>query len=295
MATNFTNENVKQTVVEAFFEGVHKVPETWADYMDVRRDDIADLRISPITGVSEIGVWTGGDLPVQELDALDPQAVTYTKFGVQVRVDKYDVKDVPESTNRLPQRIGTAVAQTYAKRAATVLNNAFTTATTSYDGLALCSASHTVKTGGTRSNLLTSALDTTAIMAGIRTFRKWVDYQGLPFDVVAMGGFYLVIPPDLEEAVGQALGSSVTSSAMQLNMAGSYDIDVRINPFLTDTNNAFLVSKSMTPLIFWERSAVDLVVDVDPDSKALKYSLDFAIAAAVGAIPDGIVGYSVAP
>ena len=295
MATNFSTSNVKQTVVERFFEGIHSVSEQWAQAYDYRRNDIADLRLSPISGVSEIGQWDpNSDLPVQELEALTPQSVAYTSYGVQVRVNKYDAKDVPESTTVLPQRIGTAVASTYSKRAATVLNNAFSTATTSYDGLALCATNHTVKGGSTRSNKLTTALDASAIMAGIALFRKWVDYQGLKFDVVAMGGFYLVVPPDLEEAAGQAIGSAVTSDQMQLNMAGSYGIDTIVWNQLTDTNNWFLVSKSMSPIVFWERSAPDLQIDIDEDSKAGKYSLDFAIAAKANAIPDGIVGAQVA-
>jgi hypothetical protein len=270
------------------------VSEQWAQAYDFRRDDIADLRISPISGVSQIPTWDGGsDLPVQGLEALNPQAVAYEAFGVQVRVNKYDAKDVPESTTTLPQRIGVATASTYAARAANVLNNAFGTVTTSYDGLALCSTVHTVKGGGTRSNKLSSALDATAIMAAIALFRNWADYQGLKMDVVAMGGFYLVIPPGLEEAAGQALGSSVTSDQMQLNMAGSYGIDTIVWNHLTDADNWFLVSKAMSPLIFWERSAPDLQIEIDEDSKAGKYSLDFAIASAVNAIPDGIVGAEV--
>ena len=292
--SNFTNANVKQTVVERFFEGLHSVSEQWAQAFDFRRDDIADLRLSPISGVSQIPTWDGGsDLPVQGLEALTPQAVAYEAFGVQVRVNKYDAKDVPESTTTLPQRIGVATASTYAARAANVLNNAFGTATTSYDGLALCSTVHTVKGGGTRSNKLTSALDSTAIMAAIALFRNWADYQGLKMDVVAMGGFYLVIPPGLEEAAGQALGSAVTSDQNQLNMAGSYGIDTIVWNHLTDVDNWFLVSKAMSPLIFWERSAPDLQIEIDEDSKAGKYSLDFAIASAVNAIPDGIVGAEV--
>ena len=51
MATNFSNQNVKQTVVERFFEGLFSVSEQWAQAYDYRRNDIADLRISPITGV----------------------------------------------------------------------------------------------------------------------------------------------------------------------------------------------------------------------------------------------------
>jgi phage major head subunit gpT-like protein len=130
-------------------------------------------------------------------------------------------------------------------------------------------------------------------MAAIALFRNWADYQGLKMDVVAMGGFYLVIPPGLEEAAGQALGSSVTSDQMQLNMAGSYGIDTIVWNHLTDADNWFLVSKAMSPLIFWERSAPDLQIEIDEDSKAGKYSLDFAIASAVNAIPDGIVGAEV--
>ena len=292
MATNFSNQNVKQTVVERFFEGLFSVSEQWAQAFDYRRNDIADLRISPITGVSSIPKWNGGDLPVQELEALTPQLVEYEKYGVQVRVDKYDAKDVPESTTTLPQRIGVATASTYAAKAAEVLAGAFSTSTTSVDGLALCATNHTTAIG-TRSNKLTTALDSAAIMAAIAMFRRWRDYQGLPRDVVAEGGFYLIIPPDLEEAAGQALGSSVTSDQMQVNMAGSYGIDTIVWNHLTDEDNWFLVSKAGSPLIFWERSAPDLQVQIDEDSKAGKYSLDFAISSAVSALPDGIVGSEV--
>lgn len=292
MATNFSNQNVKQTVVERFFEGLFSVSEQWAQAYDYRRNDIADLRISPITGVSSIPNWNGGDLPVQELEALTPQLVQYEKFGLQVRVDKYDAKDVPESTTTLPQRIGVATASTYAAKAAEVLAGAFSTSTTSVDGLPLCDDSHVTKIG-TRSNKLTTGLDSAAIMAAIAMFRRWRDYQGLPRDVVAEGGFYLIIPPDLEEAAGQALGSSVTSDQMQVNMAGSYGIDTIVWNHLTNEDNWFLVSKAGSPLIFWERSAPDLQVQIDEDSKAGKYSLDFAISSAVSALPDGIVGSEV--
>jgi hypothetical protein len=292
MATNFNNQNVKQTVVERFFEGLFSVSEQWAQAYDYRQNDIADLRISPITGVSSIPKWLGGDLPVQELEALTPQLVEYEKYGVQVRVDKYDAKDVPESTTTLPQRIGVATASTYAAKAAEVLAGAFSTSTTSVDGQPLCSTTHATAIG-TRSNKLTSNLDSSAIMAAIAMFRRWRDYQGLPRDVVAEGGFYLIIPPDLEEAAGQALGSAVTSDQNQLNMAGSYGIQTIVWNHLSDPDNWFLVSRSSSPLIFWERSAPDLQVDIDEDSKAGKYSLDFAISSAVSALPDGIVGSEV--
>lgn len=294
MATNFSNSNVKQTVVQRFFEGLHSVSEQWSQAYDYRRDDIADLRISPISGVGEIPQWDpNSDLSVQTLEALNPQPVTYTAYGTQVRINKFDAMDVPESTQALPQRMGIAAASTYAKKAAGLLNNAFGTTTTSVDGLPLCATNHAVKGGGTRSNKLSSALDSAAILAAIALFRTYKDYQGLPMDVAAMGGFYLVIPPGLEEAAGQALGSAVTSNQNQLNMAGSYGIDTVIWNHLTDADNWFLVSKAMTPLVFWERSAIDLKIDIDEDFKGAKYSLDFAIGQSASAIPDGIVGSEV--
>jgi hypothetical protein len=293
--TNFSTSNVKEIVIDRFFEGLHSVSERWLSAYDYRTDDIASLRVSPISGVGEIPSWNGdADLDIVGVEALDPQAVDYAKFGVQVRVDKYSAMDVPEAVSSLPQRIGVATASTYAAKGAEVLANAFTSATTSYDGLALVSDSHTVKGGGTRSNKLTSALDSTAIMAAIAMFRKWVDYQGLKMDVVEMGGFYLVVPPDLENAAGQALGSEFTSAALQVNMASSYGIETIVWNQLADTNNWFLVSKAMSPLIFWERSAPDLAISIDPDNKAGKYSLDFAIKSSAGPLPDGIVGALVA-
>jgi hypothetical protein len=293
--SNFTTSNVKEIVIDRFFEGLHSVSERWASAYDYRTDDVSSLRVSPITGVGQIPEWNGdADLDIVGVAALDAQSVDYETYGVQVRVNKYDAMDVPESTTALPQRIGIATASTYAAKGAELLANAFTTATTSYDGLALVSASHTVATGGTRSNKLTSALDSTAIMAAIALFRKWLDYQGLPMDVAEMGGFYLIIPPDLETAAGQALGSEFTSAALQVNMAGSYGIDTIVWNQLSDTNNWFLVSKAMSPLIFWERSAPDLNIEIDPDNKSGKYSLDFAIKASASAIPDGIVGSLVA-
>jgi hypothetical protein len=73
-------------------------------------------------------------------------------------------------------------------------------------------------------------------------------------------------------------------------MAGSYGIQTIVWNHLTNTDNWFLISRSSSPLIFWERSAPDLQVQIDEDSKAGKYSLDFAISSAVSALPDGIVG-----
>ena len=294
-ASNFSTSNVKEVIIDRYVEGLHSVSERWAQAFDYRTDNVSSLRLSPISGVGEIPVWDkASDLDQVGLEAPDPQSLDYEAFGVQVRVNKYDAMDVPESVTSLPQRIGIATASTYAAKAASVLANAFTTETTSYDAVALVSDSHTVKGGGTRSNKLTSALDTTAIMAAIALFRNWVDYQGLKMDIVEMGGFYLIVPPGLEEAAGQALGSSVTSAAMQVNMAGSYGIETIVWNQLSDTNNWFLVSKAMSPITFWERSAPDLKIDIDQDSKAGKYSLDFAIRAKAGATPDGIVGSLVA-
>jgi len=293
--SNFSTSNVKEIVIDRFFEGLHSVSERWAAAYDYRDDDIASLRVAPVTGVGQIPEWDGAsDLDIVGVDALDPQAVDYQVFGVQVRVNKYDAMDVPESITSLPKRIGIATASTYAAKGAELLANAFTTATTSYDGLSLVNDSHTVATGGLRSNKLTSALDSTAIMASIALFRKWLDYQGLKMDIAEMGGFYLIVPPDLEEAAGQALGSAVTSDQMQVNMAGSYGIETIVWNQLSDSNNWFLVSKAMSPLIFWERSAPDLNIQIDPDNKSGKYSLDFAIKASASAIPDGIVGSLVA-
>jgi hypothetical protein len=291
-----TTDNVKQEVVEAYIDGAFQASTDWERVVEYRTDDVAALRLAPYAAVGRIPEWNGGDRPQTAVKALSPKVIEYKKFALQVRIDKFDLRDLPSMAAEVAGRFGVAVPTTYALEAAEVFAAAFTTATTSIDGLSLCNTAHTTQIAGvTRSNRLASALDRTALMAAIRLFRIWRDVKGLSYDVVSQGGgFTLLVPPGLEEVSNEIVFSQVSSSQNQINVAGGYNINVLVWPLLADDNDWFLVSNREIPVKFWERSSPDLIVNVtDDDSGELKMNLDFAIVATAGPQPDGIVGSSV--
>jgi phage major head subunit gpT-like protein len=294
---NLTTDNVKQEVVEAFIDGTQQAQTDWEQVVDYRTSDVAALRLAPYHAIGRIPQWMGGDRPQTAVKALTPQVLNYKKFALQVRIDKFDLKDLPQVASDVAGRFGVAVPTTYGLEVADVFANAFTTATTSIDGLSLCNTAHTTKIAGlTRSNRLSTALDRTSFMAAIALYRQWRDYEGLSYDVVAQGGgFVLVVPPALEEVAKEIVGSALSGSQNQVNVAGSFNTTVVVWSLLSDANDWFLCSRRELPIKFWERASPDLVVNLtDDDSGELKMNLDFAITAQAGPTPDGIVGASVA-
>lgn len=287
-----STSNVKDTAVRSYFEGIARVPTPWTNFFAISRDDVAALRLAAMTGIDTTPTWDGSsDLTTQAVDSTGSKTLNYSTFGAQVRIGKYDVKDVPGIVQQAARKLGMSVAKRYDVTAATLLANAFTSATTA-DGQPLCDTAHTM-TSGTRSNKLTTALDRTALVAAIKAARKWQNYQTQKTDMV-VGRVYLVVTPDLEEAALQAVQSMYTSDQNQVNILRGFDITVVVWNELSDANDWFLVFPDFAnPLHLWERSAPDFMADVDQDNLATKLNVDFAIVASPDPQPDGIIGSSV--
>lgn len=288
---SFTIDNVKHTAVIRYTEGLQAIPGAYRSLFQWHSEDEPRIRVAGLTGPGTIPQWTGGALTTAQMDSAGAVNVDYTKYGLQIQVDKYDQKDVPGIIDAASQKAGLAVTQTYATVAATQFNSGFTN-TTAVDSQYVFDTDHTTSGTATRSNKSTSALDRTAFMAAIQSYRNWVSYAGVSMDLVE-AGFWLVIPPGLEETAVEILGSQYSSNQMQVNAAGSYNTSMLVWPFLTDTNNWFLMSKSTQLFGFFERSQPDFQVSYDSDSKAWKLSLDFAIASFVHPTPDGGFGAQV--
>lgn len=294
----FTTSNVKSILVESYMEGLRTPSDSWAQAFTQRRDDQASLRLAATHGIGQVQAWDGvEDLPTTNVDALGSTTFAYSSRGVQVRIGKKDVRDVPGVREQASRKLGVAVASTYGSLAASVYDGIWATQT-SFDGQYVISDSHTQATGGTRDNKLTSAFDRDALFAAILLARNWQSYHGLPHDLADLG-WYLVCGPGLEQTVKEVLGSSLSGADMQVNAAmGAYNITPIIWSQVADADNWALVSKATVaagegPLLFWERQAPDYQVDIDQDSKATKISVDFDYAVGVLPTPDGIIGAAV--
>lgn len=286
-----TLDDVKQTYTEAYLAGTQMVPQTWRPMFNWRTDQAAVLRVSAYTGIGEPPAWDGSsDITYTNAEDLGNTLLQGVDYALQVRVKRRDVKYVTDIVADLGRRLGIAFQSLYGTVAANVLNNAFGT-TVSGDGLSLCNDSHT-KRLGTRDNKMTSAFDRAAFFTALALARNWEDYEGVDYDLGDMG-WYLTYPNTTagnEETVAQVLGSAVTSSANQLNAAGSYNVTGIGWAKITDATYWFMVSKAESPLIFWEEDAPEDFTTIDEDNLGTKITVACSIKAGVKPTPDGIIG-----
>lgn len=281
---------VRQQFVEPFMEGLSMVETSWQQGFTIRRDDVASWKMASMSGIGAIPVWDGSnDVATADVNDRYNTTVTYTKYALQGRVNKYDEKDLPGIVADAATKLGISAMSTYASVAAGLLNNAFGT-TQAGDGVALCSDSHPTATG-LRDNALASAFDRTCYFAAKSLARNWVSYHNIPENWAGDGMYVYGSSQDatFEEVSTEVFGSAYSSSEMQVNAAQGQATPV-IWEYLTDSTRVFFVSKRRSPLIFWIRSGVESNVNVDQDNLNSKVTIDFAIGVQVRPDPVGIIG-----
>ena len=142
-----------------------------------------------------------------------------------------------------------------------VLNNAFSTTddtsigfeATGFDGLALCSTSHTRLDGGTaQANRPSSDVDLswTALADGITQFQLWRDNRGRR--VISYPRKLVVHPNDAltaKELIGSPNKPGTANDEINA-LAG--EVSVIVTPYLTDTDSWFLLGDMLPTKFFWD-------------------------------------------
>lgn len=300
MAVSYTNVQTEATRV--FLEGLSAVPDEWRQLVDYRTDDVASLKLAALTGVQDPGLWTDANMP-NPTDETEGQpngpgaqkTLSYDIFGLQIKLNKYDTKDVPQLASYTANKMGMAVAHKYRSLVYEKLAAAFTT---DILGIAsatkkVCDTEHETALGGTnyRSNKLSSALDRDALFSAITLGREWKNYQN-QFVTLFDGPKILVVAPENEQSAIEILNSGFSGAEMQMNAVTMHNISLLVSPHLTDSDDWFVISGVETPLKFWERSSPMFSIDVDQDSRQTKIAVDFAVDCEWGPTPDGIIGAS---
>ena len=306
MAVSYTNVQTEATRV--FLEGLSSVPDEWRQIVDYRTDDVASLKLAALSGVQDPGLWTDTDLPVPSNETEgQPNApgaqktLSYDIYGLMIKLNKYDTKDVPQLASYTANKMGMAVAHKYRSLVYEKLAAAFTT---DILGIAsatkkVCDTEHETALGGTnyRSNKLSTALDRDALFSAITLGREWKNYQN-QFVTLFDGPKILVVAPENEQNALEILNTAYNKGAdsggpgMQINAVAMHDISLIVSPHLTDTDDWFVISGVETPLKYWERSSPMMSVSVDQDSRQTKIAVDFAVDCEWGPTPDGIIGAS---
>lgn len=175
---------------------------------------------------------------------------------------------------RYTKALARAMAYTKQVKAASLLNNGFTTFTAG-DGVALFSASHPTVGGGTNANRpVTGAdLNETSLEQAVIDIAAYTDERGL---LIAAMPRKLIVPPALMFVATRLLETDLRVgtadndlNAMKSN--GSIPEGYRVNHYLTDTDAWFMTTDVPNGMKHFERTAMATSMDGDFDTGNVRY------------------------
>jgi hypothetical protein len=177
-------------------------------------------------------------------------------------------------SKRYTKALARAMAYTKQVKAASVLNNGFSSSYPGGDGQALFSASHPLVSGGTNSNRLTASdLNETSLEAAVIQIAGWTDERGL---LIAAKPGKLIVPPALMFTAKRLLDTELRVSTADndinaLKAMGSIPGGYTVNHFLTDTNAWFLTTDVPNGMKHFVRTPLQNSMDGDFDTGNVRY------------------------
>ncbi len=185
---------------------------------------------------------------------------------------------------RYTKALARAMAHTKQVKAVVPLNNGFTNAYQSGDGVNLFTASsdgvtggdgHPLVSGGKNSNRPATAADLneTSLEAAVIQIGKWTDERGL---MIAARPQTLVIPPDLQFVATRVMKSELRPGTADndINAVRSMGVvpgGTVVNHYLTDTDAWFLLTDVPNGMKHFNRVALETSMDGDFDTGNVRY------------------------
>jgi len=176
---------------------------------------------------------------------------------------------------RYTKALARAMAYTKQTKAAAILNNGFDTDYPGGDGQPLFSASHPLVSGGTNSNIPSTAADLneTSLEAAVIQIAGWTDERGL---LIAAKPRKLVVPPSLMFVATRLLETELRVSTADndinaIKSNGSIPEGYAVNHFLTDTDAWFLTTDVPNGLKHFVRTPMQNSMDGDFDTGNVRY------------------------
>ena len=176
---------------------------------------------------------------------------------------------------RYTKALARSMAHTKQVKAASVLNNAFSSSFTGGDGVALVSTAHPLSGGGTFSNRPStySDLNETSLEDALISVSTFVDDRNM---VIALQGKKLVVPPQLQFVVDRLLQTPgrVSTSDNDINAIknmGMVSDGYTVNNFLTDNDAWFLMTDCPDGFKHFERSPLSTSMEGDFDTGNVRF------------------------
>ena len=176
--------------------------------------------------------------------------------------------------SRYTKALARSMAQTKQIKAASILNNAFSTGSPIGDGAALCSAAHPSLSGNQRNLLSTAAdLNETSLEQMLIDIAGFTDERGLK---VAVRGMKLIIPKELQFIAERVMNSNLRSGtadndANAMRNMGMLPEGASVNHFLTDTDAFFIKTDAPNGFKLFNRSPIKTAMEGDFDTGNMRF------------------------
>ncbi len=178
-------------------------------------------------------------------------------------------------SSRYTKALARAMSYTKQVKAASVLNNGFSSSYKGGDGVELFSTAHPLVSGGTNSNEPATAADLneTSLEAAVIQIAGWTDERGL---LIAAKPRKLIVPPNLMFVATRLLETELrvgtnNNDVNAIKTMGSIPEGFRVNHFLTDTNAWFLCTDVPNGLKHFVRTPLQNSMDGDFDTGNVRY------------------------
>jgi hypothetical protein len=175
---------------------------------------------------------------------------------------------------RYTKALARSMAYTKQVRAASILNNGFTSAVGG-DGVPLFSTAHPLVSGGVNSNRPTTGADLneTSLEAAVIQIAQWTDERGL---LIAAKPKKLIVPPQLQFVATRLLETQLRTGTADNDINaivnnGSIPEGYTVNNYLTDVNAWFLTTDVPNGMKHFVRTPLSNSMDGDFDTGNVRY------------------------
>ncbi len=271
------NEIIEPGLRQVFTDEFNDVPQgsLIGPLYRMEMSDKANEDYLEIEDIGNVPEFTG-NLDYTEFKQGNKKTVTNVAYalGLKIARDLLD-DDLYGVIEDMVRQMGSVARYRMEQDAASPFVNAFNTAFTTFDSLSLCNAAHTfVSTSTTQSNAGSSAFSFANLDATLISMRKFKGSKDR--FVMSMNPDLLVGPVDLDSSFQEVINSKLKPGT-QLNDINVHERKFQIltTPFLTDTNNWFLVDqKKMKRFLLWQqRVPLEFKNTQDFDTFVKKYAL----------------------
>ena len=176
---------------------------------------------------------------------------------------------------RYTRALARSMSNTKQVKAASVLNNAFSTSYPGGDGVSLVNSAHPTAMGGNFSNTLATQADLneTSLEQALIDISLFIDERGLK---IALRGMKLILPPQLQFTAQRLLKSEQRTGTADNDInaikSGSYLPDgFAINHFLVDPDAWFVKTDAPNGLKHFIRSPLKTALEGDFDTGNVRY------------------------